>query len=57
MATPKSSARESHLRNVQFSSKHVVELEEWIDEYTEKLPPLNNFILPVRFVLQIISLI
>ena len=29
-----------------FSSRHTNELEEWIDEYTNQLPPLENFILP-----------
>jgi cob(I)alamin adenosyltransferase len=46
IATPKSSARESHLSRVGFSQRHADELEEWIDEYSAKLPPLTNFILP-----------
>jgi len=46
IATPKSSARESHLKKVAFSGRYSEELEEWIDEYTEQLPPLKNFILP-----------
>ncbi|ODN03169.1 Cob(I)yrinic acid a,c-diamide adenosyltransferase, mitochondrial [Orchesella cincta] len=46
IATPKSSARESHLKRVGISNRHVQELEEWIDEYTAELPPLENFILP-----------
>ena len=29
-----------------FSSRHTNELEEWIDDYTNQLPPLENFILP-----------
>jgi len=46
VATPKSSARESHLLRVGFSQRHADELEEWIDEYSMALPPLTNFILP-----------
>ena len=30
-----------------FSEKHVENLEKWIDELSENLPPLTNFILPV----------
>jgi len=46
IATPISSARESHLTKVGFSSRHTGELEDWIDEYSDDLPPLQNFILP-----------
>jgi len=46
VATPVSSARDSHLNKVGFSSRHTAELEEWIDEYSDLLPPLQNFILP-----------
>ncbi|XP_067910851.1 corrinoid adenosyltransferase [Heterodontus francisci] len=46
VATPISSARESHLKRTTFSEKPVIELECWIDRYTEHLPPLTNFILP-----------
>jgi len=46
VATPLSSARDSHLVKVGFSSRHTSELEEWIDEYSDTLPPLLNFILP-----------
>ncbi|XP_072443992.1 corrinoid adenosyltransferase MMAB [Chiloscyllium punctatum] len=46
VATPISSARESHLKRTAFSEKPVIELENWIDRYTKQLPPLSNFILP-----------
>jgi len=46
VATPASSAREAHLKNVGFSGRHTEELEEWVDKYTEDLPELTNFILP-----------
>lgn len=48
VATPVSSAREKHLDRTRFSGHHSEQLEKWIDEYTEKLPPLENFILPVK---------
>ncbi|XP_043924443.1 corrinoid adenosyltransferase [Protopterus annectens] len=46
IATPVSSARQSHLSKTQFSEKPVLELEQWIDKYTSQLPPLTSFILP-----------
>ena len=30
-----------------FTEKHVESLEKWIDELSENLPTLSNFILPV----------
>jgi cob(I)alamin adenosyltransferase len=49
IATPYSSAREAHLKKTEFDSGHVEEVEEWIDSYTNHLPPLENFILPVIY--------
>ncbi|XP_065106834.2 corrinoid adenosyltransferase MMAB [Paramisgurnus dabryanus] len=46
IATPLSSARDSHITKTKFSSQPVTELERWIDSFTEELPPLTNFILP-----------
>nr|XP_028560785.1 corrinoid adenosyltransferase [Podarcis muralis] len=46
VATPISSARESHLKRTSFSEKPILELEAWIDHYSEQLPPLTAFILP-----------
>ena len=46
VATPYSSARQTHRDKVTFSKRHTDELEEWIDEYSKVLPPLANFILP-----------
>ncbi|XP_027545468.1 corrinoid adenosyltransferase [Neopelma chrysocephalum] len=46
LATPLSSAREAHRKRTSFSEKPVLELEQWIDSYSEQLPPLKAFILP-----------
>ncbi|ELK25239.1 PREDICTED: cob(I)yrinic acid a,c-diamide adenosyltransferase, mitochondrial [Myotis davidii] len=46
LATPRSSARETHLRRTTFESGRVLELEQWIDKYSGQLPPLTAFILP-----------
>jgi cob(I)alamin adenosyltransferase len=46
IATPRSSARDAHLNKTAFNKDFVTNLEQWIDEYQEKLPPLKNFILP-----------
>ncbi|XP_029999702.1 corrinoid adenosyltransferase MMAB [Sphaeramia orbicularis] len=46
IATPQSSARESHTKRTKFSNQPIADLESWIDKFTEELPPLTNFILP-----------
>ncbi|PIO34285.1 hypothetical protein AB205_0050150 [Aquarana catesbeiana] len=46
IATPLSSARESHKVRTSFSADPAQELEQWIDKYSAQLPPLTNFILP-----------
>lgn len=35
------------IERTSFSEKPVLELEQWIDSYSEQLPPLRTFILPV----------
>nr|XP_012805480.2 corrinoid adenosyltransferase [Jaculus jaculus] len=46
LATPRSSAREAHLKYTAFDAGSILELEQWIDKYTSQLPPLSAFILP-----------
>ncbi|XP_004709704.1 corrinoid adenosyltransferase isoform X1 [Echinops telfairi] len=46
LATPRSSAREAHLKHTAFPEGAVLELEQWIDKYASQLPPLTAFILP-----------
>ncbi|XP_062822628.1 corrinoid adenosyltransferase MMAB-like isoform X2 [Anolis carolinensis] len=45
VATPISSAREAHLKRTSFDEKPISEMEKWIDGYTDRLPPLQTFIL------------
>ncbi|XP_008581707.1 PREDICTED: cob(I)yrinic acid a,c-diamide adenosyltransferase, mitochondrial [Galeopterus variegatus] len=46
LATPRSSAREAHLKHTTFEAGPILELEQWIDKYSSQLPPLTAFILP-----------
>ncbi|KAK8772539.1 corrinoid adenosyltransferase MMAB-like isoform X1 [Amblyomma americanum] len=46
IATPKSSASEGQKMKTEFPAEHIKELEQWIDNHSENLPPLKNFILP-----------
>ncbi|EDV20135.1 uncharacterized protein TRIADDRAFT_32318 [Trichoplax adhaerens] len=46
IATPRIQADEDKLVRTEFSSSNVQQLELWIDEMDEQLPPLKNFILP-----------
>lgn len=46
LATPRSSAREAHLKHTAFGTGPILELEQWIDRYSSQLPPLTAFILP-----------
>ncbi|XP_022054033.2 corrinoid adenosyltransferase [Acanthochromis polyacanthus] len=46
IATPQSSARESHIKRTKFTAQPIADMETWIDTFTEELPPLTNFILP-----------
>uniref|UniRef100_A0A8C2SIK0 Cobalamin adenosyltransferase-like domain-containing protein n=1 Tax=Capra hircus TaxID=9925 RepID=A0A8C2SIK0_CAPHI len=46
LATPRSSAREAHLKHATFEVGPILELEQWIDRYSRQLPPLTAFILP-----------
>lgn len=47
IATPASSSSETRISFVEFSSESAAQLETWIDEMDDALPPLKNFILPV----------
>jgi len=46
IATPKSSSNEHQLKRTKWNINHLVDLEDWIANHSENLPPLKNFILP-----------
>lgn len=35
------------IKGTSFSKRHAAELEEWIEEYSESLPPVEHFVIPV----------
>ena len=48
IATPATSSRPEQLARAAFDAGITAHLEAWIDAMEEALPPLKNFILPVR---------
>lgn len=49
IATPVDTSSPAHLARVEFAgADHAAGLERWIDAMDDALPPLKNFILPVR---------
>jgi len=52
IATPILSSSPAQLERVKFDTEITTKLENWIDAMDEELPPLKNFILPVRFPLK-----
>eukprot|EP01119_Soliformovum_irregulare_P003223 TRINITY_DN13573_c0_g1_i1.p1 TRINITY_DN13573_c0_g1~~TRINITY_DN13573_c0_g1_i1.p1 ORF type:complete len:223 (+),score=58.13 TRINITY_DN13573_c0_g1_i1:1-669(+) len=46
IATPRDHSPQPHLAKTFFEDSHTGDLEKWIDEMEETLPPLKNFILP-----------
>jgi hypothetical protein len=47
VATPRDHSRESLLEKTKWNVNHLIDLELWIDNHSQYLPPLKNFILPV----------
>jgi cob(I)alamin adenosyltransferase len=48
VATPLKSSASSKIQRTAFAEDHIQYLENWIDEMDNQLPPLKNFILPVK---------
>ena len=46
IATPLSNANDKMVERTKFDDDLVNEVEEWIDQYSDELPELKNFILP-----------
>mmetsp|Transcript_29627 Transcript_29627/g.52881 ORF Transcript_29627/g.52881 Transcript_29627/m.52881 type:complete len:201 (-) Transcript_29627:26-628(-) len=46
LATPSQTDDQDKLQKAAFPEDHTAQLEQWIDHYTDTLPPLRNFILP-----------
>jgi hypothetical protein len=36
-------------QQVHLSTRHTKDLEEWIEEYSRQLPPLEKYVIPVSF--------
>ena len=48
VATPPQNSSDEKINYTKFNPKFTSRLEEWIDKLDAQLPPLTNFVLPVR---------
>lgn len=48
VATPVQNSSEEKVQYTKFAPEHTLKLEEWIDHLDAQLPPLTNFVIPVR---------